>query len=194
MTLAIILLLPALGTAWALWSKFTAPLPPEPFALSLTGAGALIINLSCAFILARFRAHSGSLTRAALLSARNDAVANVAIIVAGLITAYSLSVWPDVIVGIGIAVMNMDAARGDSQAAKEEHRAALWGLARRLLRATRYNRHLGFRQALTSSARANVPKCWTSGRSVAIIISCSAVMSPVRSPDDMIMERPIFEP
>jgi Co/Zn/Cd efflux system component len=124
MALAVILLLPALGTAWALWSKFTTPVPPEPLALSLTGAGALVINLSCAFLLARFRAHSGSLTRAAFLSARNDAVANVAIIVAGLITAYSLSVWPDVIVGIGIAIMNMDAAREVWQAARKEHKAA----------------------------------------------------------------------
>ena len=124
MALAVILLLPALGTAWALWSKFTTPVPPEPLALSLTGAGALVINFSCAFLLARFRAHSGSLTRAAFLSARNDAVANVAIIVAGLITAYSLSVWPDVIVGIGIAIMNMDAAREVWQAARKEHKAA----------------------------------------------------------------------
>ena len=124
MALAIILLLPALATAWALWGKFTMPVPPEPLALSLTGSGALVVNLSCAFLLTRFRAHSGSLTRAAFLSARNDAVANVAIIVAGLITAYTLSVWPDVIVGIGIAVMNMDAAREVWQAAREEHKAA----------------------------------------------------------------------
>lgn len=124
MALAIILLLPALATAWALWGKFTTPVPPEPFALSLTGAGALVVNLSCAFLLAGFRAHSGSLTRAAFLSARNDAVANVAIIVAGLITAYTLSVWPDAIVGIGIGVMNMDAAREVWQAAREEYKAA----------------------------------------------------------------------
>ena len=124
MALAIILLLPALATAWALWGKFTTPVPPEPFALTLTGAGALVVNLSCAFLLARFRAHSGSLTRAAFLSARNDTVANVAIIVAGLVTAYTLSVWPDVIVGVGIAVMNMDAAREVWQAAREEQKTA----------------------------------------------------------------------
>lgn len=124
MALAIILLLPVLGLVWALWGKFTAPVPPEPLALSLTGAGALAVNLSCAFLLARFRAHGGSLTRAAFLSARNDAVANIAIIGAGLITAYTLSIWPDVIVGIGIALMNIDAAREVWQAAREEHEAA----------------------------------------------------------------------
>ncbi|WP_291365123.1 cation transporter [Devosia sp.] len=124
MTLAIILLLPALGTAWALWSKLTTSMPPEPFALSLTGVGALAVNVSCAFLLVRFRTHSGSLTRAAFLSARNDATANVAIIAAGVVTAFTFSVWPDVIVGVGIAAMNVDAARDVWRAAREERDAA----------------------------------------------------------------------
>lgn len=124
MALAGILLVPALALLWALYGKFTHPVPPEPFTLSLTGGGALLINLSCAFLLARFRAHSGSLTRAAFLSARNDAIANVAIIAAGLVTAYVWpSVWPDVIVGLAIAAMNIDAAREVWEAAREEHDA-----------------------------------------------------------------------
>jgi Co/Zn/Cd efflux system component len=76
-------------------------------------------------MLARFRAHSGSLTRAAFLSARNDTIANVAIIAVGLVTAFLWrSVWPDVLVGLGIAVMNLDAAREVWEAAREEHNAA----------------------------------------------------------------------
>src|SRR5258708_5327019 len=122
--LAGILLIPGLATLWTAWEKFMAPLPPSPFALSLTGAGALAINLSCAFMLARFRAHRGSLTRAAFLSARNDALANVAIIVAGPMTAFTLSGWPDPGVGPGIAALNADAARQVWNAAHEEHRAA----------------------------------------------------------------------
>ena len=125
MVLAGILLVPALALLWALWGKFTNPVPPEPFALSITGAGALAVNLFCAFLLAQFRAHSGSLTRAAFLSARNDAIANIAIIGAGLVTAYLWpSVWPDVIVGLAIAAMNIGAAREVWEAAREEHRAA----------------------------------------------------------------------
>jgi len=125
MVLAGILLVPALALLWALWGKFTTPVPPEPFALSITGTGALAVNLFCAFLLARFRAHSGSLTRAAFLSARNDAIANVAIIGAGLVTAYLwMSVWPDVIVGLAIAAMNIDAAKEVWEAAHEEHKAA----------------------------------------------------------------------
>jgi len=60
---------------------------PPPFPLTLTGAGALAVNLSCALMLAGVRTHAGSLTRAAFLSARNDVAANVAIIAAGFVTA-----------------------------------------------------------------------------------------------------------
>jgi Co/Zn/Cd efflux system component len=125
MALAAILPVPAIATIWMAWQKFTVPVAPEPLALSLTGLGALVVNLSCAFLLTRFRHHSGSLTKAAFLSARNDAIANVAIIGAGLVTAFFWrSAWPDLIVGLGIAVMNADAAREVWTAAREEHRAA----------------------------------------------------------------------
>jgi Co/Zn/Cd efflux system component len=124
MALAGILLIPGLATLWTAWDKFNVPVPPEPVPLSLAGAGALAINLACAFMLARYRAHRGSLTRAAFLSARNDALANVAIIAAGVMTAYTLSAWPDLIVGLGIALMNADAAREVWMAARDEHRAA----------------------------------------------------------------------
>jgi Co/Zn/Cd efflux system component len=123
MGLAGLLLVPAIALAWALWGKYANPVPPEAVKLSLTGAGALAVNLTCAWMLARFRTASGSLSRAAFLSARNDAIANVAIIAAGLATAWTLSVWPDVIVGLAIAAINMDAAREVWEAAREEHRA-----------------------------------------------------------------------
>ena len=124
MAMAAILLVPALAFLWSLWGKLADPVPPEPFALSVTGLGALVINTGCAVLLARFRSHGGSLTKAAFLSARNDAIANMAIIAAGLLTAYLWrSVWPDVIVGLGIAAMNLDAAREVWEAAHEEHEA-----------------------------------------------------------------------
>ena len=124
MAMAGILLVPALSLIWVLWQKFGNPVPPGAFALTLTGIGALLVNLSCAFLLARHRHHGGSLTKAAFLSARNDALANVAIIGAGFLTAYTGSIWPDIGVGLAIAAMNMDAAREVWAAAHEEHRAA----------------------------------------------------------------------
>lgn len=93
--------------------------------LSLTALGALAINLTCAGLLARHRHGGGTLTRAAFLSVRNDAFANLAIIAAGLVTALAWrSAWPDLIVGLGIAAMNVDAAREVWSAARREHRAA----------------------------------------------------------------------
>jgi len=121
MALAGILLVPSLSTLWTAWQKFLLPTPPAPIPLTLVGLGSLVVNVSCALILMRFRAHSGSLTRAAFLSARNDAVANVAIIVAGFITAATKSGWPDLIVGLGILTINADAARKVWRAAREEH-------------------------------------------------------------------------
>ncbi len=124
MLLAGILLIPSLATLWMAWQKFNTLIPPEPVALSVTGAGALAVNLLCATILLRFRHHKGSLTKAAFLSARNDVIANIAIIIAGFVTALTLSAWPDLIVGLGIFLMNLDAAREIVEAAREEHRSA----------------------------------------------------------------------
>ena len=123
MVLALILLVPGLATLWTAGHKLLMPVPPAPLPLTLTGLGALVINLSCAFMLARFKHHSGSLSRAAFLSARNDAAANIAIIAAGGVTVFYPSAWPDLIVGAGIAVLNLDAAREVFAAAKAEHAA-----------------------------------------------------------------------
>ncbi len=52
-------------------------------------------------------------------------MANIAIIAAGLVTACLWpSAWPDLIVGLGIAALNADAAREVWTAAREERRSA----------------------------------------------------------------------
>jgi Co/Zn/Cd efflux system component len=124
MLLAAILLAPGIATAWTAYHKFLLPVPPAPLPLSLAGLGALSVNLTCAILLTRFRAYRGSLTRAAFLSARNDSIANVAIIAAGLLTAATLSAWPDLVVGLGIFLINLDAAREVYAAAREERRGS----------------------------------------------------------------------
>jgi Co/Zn/Cd efflux system component len=123
--LAAILLVPGLATLWTAWGKLSMPLPPDPVPLTLTGTGALLVNLTCALILTRYRHHSGSLTRAAFLSARNDTFANVAIIATGFVTAATQSPWPDLVVGLAIAAINADAAREVYAAARKEQQAAL---------------------------------------------------------------------
>ncbi len=124
MVLALLLLVPGIATAWMALRKFQAPVPPDELALTVTGLGALLVNLSCAFMLARVRNVAGSLSRAAFLSARNDAFANLAIIAAGVVTFVSASAWPDLIVGVGIFLLNLDAAREVFEAARREASSA----------------------------------------------------------------------
>ena len=127
--LAGVLLAPAIAFLVTLAHKFTAAEPQVPAAapFALTGLAALAVNATCALLLARVRNAAGSLTRAAFLSARNDMVANLAIMAAAGVTALRPSIWPDIVVGLGIAALNADAAKDIWQAARREHGAALAG-------------------------------------------------------------------
>ncbi len=121
MVLAALLLVPSMATLWTAWGKFGALSVPDPNLLSIAGLGALAVNVICAFALVRFRHRQGSLTKAAFLSARNDAYANIAIILAALLTLRMHSFWPDLVVGLGIAIINAHAALEVWQAARKEH-------------------------------------------------------------------------
>ena len=118
--LAALLLVPGIATAWMAWSKFHHPVPPAELPMILAGLGALGVNLTCAMLLAKVRNVAGSLSRAAFLSARNDAYANVAIVFAAGVTVFWTSAWPDLIVGIGIFLLNLGAAHEVFEAARKE--------------------------------------------------------------------------
>lgn len=118
--LAFVILIPAIATIWMAIAKVFDPYPPEPFALTITALGALLVNLTAALLLVRHRHHSGSLTKAAWLSARNDAFANLAIITVGILTIWFATGWLDIIVGVGIGILNADAARAVWKAARQE--------------------------------------------------------------------------
>ena len=121
--LAVVILLPAAAALWTAWRKTTGGEPPPALPLTLTGVGALAINSASAFILVSHRKHHGSLGKAAFFSARNDALANIAIIAAGLVTLWHDSIWPDLVVGVGIALINLHAAWKVFAPARGEHRA-----------------------------------------------------------------------
>jgi len=118
--LAFVILAPAIATIVVAVIKIVQPAPPDVAPLSVTALGALLVNLGCAVILIRHRRHPGSLARAAWLSARNDSLANVAIIAAALVTLWVSNGWPDIIVGIAIGLLNVDAARAVWRAARAE--------------------------------------------------------------------------
>jgi len=118
--LAGLILIPGLATCWMAWQQIGSPAPPAAMPLALTGAGSLLVNFVCALMLVRVRHHGGSLSLAAFLSARNDVLASAAIILAGVATGVTGLAWPDLIVGIGIALMNAGAAGDVYRAAGQE--------------------------------------------------------------------------
>ncbi len=76
--------------------------PPRVPLMVGTGALALIANAFCFFLLWRHRADDINL-RSTWLCSRNDLIGNGAVLVAAVLVAWSESIWPDVIVGVGIA-------------------------------------------------------------------------------------------
>lgn len=124
--LAGLLLVPGITFIWNATQQLLSPEVPAGEGMGIVAVGALAVNLFCALLIARHRQEAGGLISAAYFSARNDAIANVLIIAAGLITLVQASVWPDLIVGLVIFILNADAAKQIIDSATKEakeHRA-----------------------------------------------------------------------
>ena len=105
------------------WRQLAAGAPPHPLVLSGVALAALAANLVTAAVIlaARRRAEGGGGLglRAAWLSSRNDALANVAMIAAGGLVAASGSGWPDIVVGLGVGALHLSGAAAIWNAAGE---------------------------------------------------------------------------
>lgn len=69
----------------------------------------------------RLRDEGSSLTTGAWLAARNDALANVLIMLAGLLTFRWPTAWFDIAAGVVIAAVNITACKEVWEASREEH-------------------------------------------------------------------------
>ena len=119
-----IALLPGLAALWTGYQKLAGVGGvPDAHILGLVAAGAFVVNVFCAMLLMRHRDTGGSLGKAAWLCARNDALANVAIIAAAFATMLSPTIWPDLVVGAGVFLLNLDAAGDVLKAARDERRS-----------------------------------------------------------------------
>ncbi|MDK8625602.1 cation transporter [Corynebacterium appendicis] len=119
--LAALILIPAVAAIVTVVLKIMNPEPPSPEGLTGVAVGALVVNLVCAVILLRLRNEGSALATGAWLAARNDALANVLIIVAGLLTFVWATAWFDIIVGALIAAVNLSAAKEVWEESREEH-------------------------------------------------------------------------
>lgn len=118
--LAGLILIPALAAfGTAIWKMISGE-APEPFTLSATAIIAAVINLVCALLLMRLRGADSALVRGAWLAARNDVLANILILVAGIVTLAWLSPWPDIVVGVVVGLINLSAAKEVFEQARAE--------------------------------------------------------------------------
>ncbi|PCD03797.1 cation transporter [Sphingomonas spermidinifaciens] len=105
------LFLGALGLgviAFAIWRAMTA-VAPEADLMGGIGVVALVINVSAALVLARFREGDANV-RAIWLFSRNDALANIAVIAAAGLVAWTGRAWPDLAVAGVIALLFLHSA------------------------------------------------------------------------------------
>ena len=92
----------------ALWSFKTGAIP-EFYTMGIIGAIALAANASVAFMLYKYREGDANM-RSVWLCSRNDAIGNVAVMLAAFGVFGSGSAWPDLLVAIIMATLGLWAA------------------------------------------------------------------------------------
>jgi Co/Zn/Cd efflux system component len=122
--MALIILGPACVAAWQAIQRFDDPVAPDVAPVVLASLGAIVINGTSAWLLVRVRHQGGSLSSAAFLSARNDVLVNAAIIAMAVITQWTTSGWPDLILGCFIILLALHAAYEVWEVSEEERLGA----------------------------------------------------------------------
>lgn len=122
--LALVILGPATVAGWQAISRFSEPTAPDVVPVALAATGAIVVNGTSAWLLTSVRRHGGSLSRAAFLSARNDVLVNASIIAMALVTAWTGSGWPDLLLGCGIIALALHSAYEVWEVSEDERLAA----------------------------------------------------------------------
>ena len=122
--MALVILGPAVVAGWEAVRRVSDPVVPQVVPIMLASVGAIVVNGTSAWLLVRFRHQGGSLSRAAFLSARNDVLVNVAIIGMAVVTWWTDSGWPDLILGCLIIALALHAAWEVWEVSEEERLAA----------------------------------------------------------------------
>jgi Co/Zn/Cd efflux system component len=105
----------------ALWQWHAGTLP-QAEVMGMIGLLALVVNVFVAFLLYSFREGDANM-QSVWLCSRNDAIGNVAVILAA-ITVYSTGqAWPDLLVAVLMATLGLLAARKVTKAALAEIKA-----------------------------------------------------------------------
>lgn len=82
---------------------------PEAGLMGVFGAIALVVNVAAAAVLIPHR-HGDANVRAVWLFSRNDAMGNLAVVIAAGLVAWTGTAWPDLVVAVGIAGLFLQSA------------------------------------------------------------------------------------
>jgi len=104
------------------WDAFYGQLP-EPVTMGVIGFLALAANLSVAIILYRFRSGDADM-RSVWLCSRNDAIGNIAVLIAAAGVFSSGQAWPDLIVAAIMGCLAVSAGYSVIRQALQEIKAA----------------------------------------------------------------------
>ena len=96
---------------------------PEAQLMGVLGLIALAVNIAAAVVLLPHR-HGDANVRAVWLFSRNDAIGNVAVVIAALLVAWTQTRWPDLVVAVIIAGLFLQSAFSIIKDARKDLSAA----------------------------------------------------------------------
>ena len=83
--------------------------PPEAYTMGIIGFVAMLVNVGVALMLFRWRDGDSNM-QSVWLCSRNDAIGNVAVMLAAAAVAYTAQPWPDLLVAVFMAVLAVTAS------------------------------------------------------------------------------------
>jgi cation diffusion facilitator family transporter len=114
-------------TSWGIlillrtFPSLASPVPPEAFTMTWVGILALCVNVGVALLLWKFREGDAN-RRSVWLCSRNDAIGNLAILIAAGLVAWTGRPWPDVLVAFLMAVLALSAGSAIMRQSSREMR------------------------------------------------------------------------
>ena len=100
----------ALGALAEVIRRFVFGSEPESGLMMGIGALALVANVACLFLITK-KKDAGAHMKASYIFSANDVIANLGVIVAGALVAWTGSAYPDLVIGSIIAIVVLNGAR-----------------------------------------------------------------------------------
>jgi len=116
-TMAVFGIFVIIKVVWAWWLGVT----PEPMLMGTIGVLALVVNVSVAMMLYAFRDGDANM-RSVWLCSRNDAIANIAVIIAAASVFGTGTMYPDLIVAFIIAYLGVSSGVSVIKQARAERK------------------------------------------------------------------------